>query len=618
MALRSGRSFSLLVLACALLVIKTNAFHLNSPGQRQTDLAKLSQAISTTAKPSRVEIEKAAGQGDKQPTKSSNDPGLAGVSGQQTDPKAECKCYTNCPLLTHNPEVRDRLAKLTETRNYPMFVAEKAAKYLIDDVWGNMGDSVAAKERLVILGAGWGAAAVLKGIDTNRYDVTVISPRNYFLFTPMLAGSAVGTVNVRSITQPIRDFNANANYLEAAAKEINPEKQIIKCTGLTVQDNSEIDEFEVPYDRLIVSVGARVNTFGIKGVEEYCSYLKQVDHARKIRRKIVSLFERANLPGTPEEEIEKLLSFAIIGAGPTGVEFAGELRDYVEEEGPKYYPHLLKHVRIKLIEATPVVLRPFDKTLQDAAVEALTIKPSGNSAHLFSEEIAELVVNKKVMEVSQDFIKLEDGRDIPYGLAVWAGGIGPLEITLDLIARIGGRQVINQNVARGKLAVDPWHRVIDAKGKIFAIGDCAANQGGPLPATAQVAAQQGEFLAHILNVGNHTIGFENGVQLPPKKVLGQTQLADSIAALSTGEDEYLAPFQYLDLGVLAYTGRFSALAQLQMAPTEAGRVKAKGKVGFGLWRSIYLIKQTSLRNQMLVFLDWCKARMFGRDITLID
>ena len=133
-----------------------------------------------------------------------------------------------------------------------------------------------------------------------------------------------------------------------------------------------------------------------------------------------------------------------------------------------------------------------------------------------------------------------------------------------------------------------------------------------------MAAQQGEFLAHTLNAGNHTIDFVNGVQLPPKKLKDKAKLADAIASLAIQDDEYLAPFQYLDMGVLAYTGSYSALAQIQLTPSEATRMKASGSIGFGLWRSLYLAKQTSVRNQMLVFLDWFKARAFGRDITLID
>jgi NADH dehydrogenase FAD-containing subunit len=274
-------------------------------------------------------------------------------------------------------------------------------------------------------------------------------------------------------------FNRKANYLEAAAESVDPETKTVTCYGISCDEFCEIKEFTVEYDRLVVAVGARVNTFGIPGVEEHCSFLKQIDDARQIRRKIVNLFEQANYPGQSEKQIQKLLTFAVIGAGPTGVEFAGELRDFIEEDGPKYYPHLLKHVRIKIIEATPVVLRPFDKTLQEAAIDALT-RPAAQKrpdvAQLFPREFTELYLDRKVEEVTENVIRLADGTDIPYGLAVWAGGIGPLPITLDIINAIGGLQKKAQRVARGKIAVDPWLRAVDGEGRIFAIGDCVCTQ----------------------------------------------------------------------------------------------------------------------------------------------
>jgi NADH dehydrogenase FAD-containing subunit len=411
-------------------------------------------------------------------------------------------------------------------------------------------------------------------------------------------------------------FNTDAKYLEAAATSIETDKRIIHCTSVPFDNEDSSTTFEVPYDRLVVAVGARSNTFGIPGVEEFCQFLKEVDHARTIRRKIVDLFERASIPGTSEKEIQKLLTFVVIGLGPTGTEFAAELRDFIEEDGPRFYPQHMKHVRIELIDAAPTVLQPFDKALQEAAIAAL-LQKSSDLIH-FSDSITHLKLNKKVKEVKKELVILEDGNQIPYGIAVWAGGIGPLPITLDLIEAIGGRQKINQNVARGKLAVDPWMRVIDGNGRLFAIGDCTCNQGGPLPATAQVAAQEGEFLAHILNSGNHTLQMENGVQLPPRRIPSRVQLHDKIASLGTGENEYLAPFQYLDLGILAYTGHSSALAQLQITPSEKTRIKSQGRVGFGLWRSIYLVKQSSLRNQMLISFDWVKSHLFGRDITRIE
>ena len=152
-------------------------------------------------------------------------PELGSVHGLQNEPNAECKCYTNCPLLTNNPVIQKRLAKITQPRPYPLFVAEKVAKYLVDDIWNpphkkqsnsiksSHSTTTTTKEKVVILGSGWGSASFLKGIDTQRYDVTIISPRNYFIYTPMLAGSAVGTVDFRSITQPIREVRTSVMFV---------------------------------------------------------------------------------------------------------------------------------------------------------------------------------------------------------------------------------------------------------------------------------------------------------------------------------------------------------------------------------------------------------------------
>ena len=364
-----------------------------------------------------------------------------------------------------------------------------------------------------------------------------------------------------------------------------------------------------------MAVGARVNTFGIPGVPENCIFLKQVDDALNIRRKIVNLFEQANFPGQSEKQIRKLLTFAVIGAGPTGVEFAAELRDFIEEDGPKYYPELLKYVSIKVIEASTVVLRPFDESLREAGIQALTRPPKSKHLNLFREDLTEVLLGKAVKEVTEDDIFLSDGSKIPFGLAIWAGGIGPLPITLNLIDAIGGMQKKAQSVARGKLAVDPWCRVVGGEGRIFAIGDCVCTQNNCLAATAQVAAQEGEFLAHVLSTGNLTTSFDGDLMLPPTLDKKRALLMDSVAALAMNNDKYLAPFQFLDLGILAFTGGLSALAQVQM---DEKRLTAKGHVGFGLWRSVYFMKQVSMRNRALVFFDWMKQRLFGRDITLID
>jgi NADH dehydrogenase FAD-containing subunit len=170
--------------------------------------------------------------------------------------------------------------------------------------------------------------------------------------------------------------------------------------------------------------------------------------------------------------------------------------------------------------------------------------------------------------------------------------------------------------------------VIGGKGKIFALGDCSCVSNTPfLPATAQVAAQQGEFLGKLMSA-DYCIDAMGEELLPPTVADPDQPKAPSeqIASLAMGEGEIAAPFQYLDLGILAYTGSGSALAQVQLAPGKGEpmsetwnpvRLQIKGKLGFGLWRSIYLWKQTSPKNVVLVTLDWIKVKLFGRDISIL-
>lgn len=487
------------------------------------------------------------------------------------------------------------------------------------------------REKIVVLGTGWGAAAFLKGIDADKYDITVISPRNFFLFTPMLAGASVGSVDFRSITEPVRQINTKAEFLEATATEIDPKTRTIQCESVVCEGNScTIQDFSVEYDYIIYTVGAQTNTFGIPGVREYCCFLKQVEDARRIRTAIVNCFERANLPNLTDDERRRILTFAVIGAGPTGIEFASELRDFVEQDGPKYYPKLLKHVRIKVIEASSTILAPFDKSLQNAAIEQLTrtaTVKNQNDLDIFPEffDLTELLLDSGVAEVKEDVIVLSNGDEIPYGVSVWAAGNGPLPITLhtiDALGELGNEQLDAQPTARGRIAVDPWLRALGGQGKIFALGDCSVNIDAPLPATAQVASQQGEYLARIFSRCDLNAKFSTveNIMLPPKKALEDREesLAEKIAGFAINDDEIAAPFQFLNLGILAYTGGGSALAQLQVSPGAKGTVKGKGKIGFGVWRSVYLSKQVSWRNRFLVATDWVKATLFGRDITRLS
>ena len=405
---------------------------------------------------------------------------------------------------------------------------------------------------------------------------------------------------------------------------MDPESKILTCQSVVCDGNScEINEFSVPYDRLVVTIGAQTNTFGIPGVREHCNFLKQVEDARRIRTAIVNCFERANLPGMSEEERINNLTFAVIGAGPTGIEFAAELRDFVEQDGPKYYPTLLKYVRIKVIEASSTVLAPFDKSLQEEAIVQMNRNvefKDPNIYRLLPErfKLVELLLDSSVKEVTSKQILLNDGNTIDYGLSVWAAGNGPLPLTLQIVDALGDSQESEQNVARGRIVTDAWMRAKGSNGSILAFGDCSCitnGPDGPLPATGQVAAQQGEYLAKLMNKGYDLSPELNGSgEKPPEKNSDyETTLSESIAAVSTGSKDYAKPFQFLNLGILAYTGGGSALAEVSATPSK--KLKSTGKIGNALWKSVYISKQVSWRNRLMVLNDWTRRQIFGRDIT---
>jgi len=369
--------------------------------------------------------------------------------------------------------------------------------------------------------------------------------------------------------------------------------------------------------RLLLSMSFR---FDFK--TEYCNYLKQVDDARRIRTAIVNCFERANLPNMSEKDRTDNLSFSIIGAGPTGIEFAAELRDFVEQDGPKYYPDLLKYVRIKVIEASSTVLAPFDKSLQEEAIRQMNRAPAIRDPevrNLLPERfnLVELLLDSSVKEVTEKTIELNNGNVIRYGLALWAAGNGPVPFTLQLIDVLGKEQAEKQSVARGRLAIDPWMRAVGGDGKILAFGDCTCITDAQLPATAQVAAQQGEYLAGLFN-RKYDMSPEKseGIYPPPVRVPEKTEntISDYIAGFAINSMEYAKPFQFLNLGILAYTGGGSALAQVATVP-DAPPVKGTGSIGNFVWRSVYLSKQVSWRNRLLVLNDWTTRKIFGRDIT---
>src|ERR1043166_7816962 len=199
------------------------------------------------------------------------------------------------------------------------------------------------KQKLIVLGTGFAGFSLINDIDVNGYDVAIVSPRNHFLFTPLLPSTTVGTIEFRSIIESIRAARRDIQYYQADCRGIDPGQQSIRCEQVLDQAT-----FTLHYDILVIAVGAAINTYGIPGVEEYAQFLKELSDARTIRQKIIDAFERASTPALPEAERKRLLHFVVVGGGPTGVEFAGEMHDFFVEDLCKIFPELMKDVCITL------------------------------------------------------------------------------------------------------------------------------------------------------------------------------------------------------------------------------------------------------------------------------
>ncbi|KAF9451548.1 FAD/NAD(P)-binding domain-containing protein [Macrolepiota fuliginosa MF-IS2] len=461
------------------------------------------------------------------------------------------------------------------------------------------------KKTLVVLGSGWGATSLLKSIDTADYNVVVVSPKNFFLFTPLLPSVAVGTLNPRSIIQSIRYITRhkarNVSVIEAEATDVDPAKKTI-----TFNDNSNIkgaiSSTTVPYDYLVYAVGAETQTFNIPGVKEHACFMKELHDAERFQREFLDCLESAAFPGQASPEVDRLLHMVVVGGGPTGVELSGELHDFLEDDLKSWYPELAGKIRITLVEALPSVLPMFSKQLIDYTEST------------FKESKIEILTKTMVKEVKERSVVLQmpdkSIKEVPCGLVVWAAGNKGRKVTQDLMAKLPSDQTNRRGIA-----VDNFLRMKGAEDSIFAIGDCTATSYAP---TAQVASQQGAYLARQL----HHMAKRDQLEQKLEKL-------ETLAATVIDEEEKkqalqdtdltrkqlakikLRPFEYSHQGSLAYIGSEKAIADL---PFMNGNVATGGVATYLFWRSAYLSTLFSLRNRTLVATDWLKVKLFGRDV----
>lgn len=502
------------------------------------------------------------------------------------------------------------------------------------------------RERVVILGSGW-AGYVLSQRLSAKYQTLVISPRSYFVFTPLLNSTATGTLEFRTALEPVRSRRKpNIEFMQGWADDVDFGRKMITVEESVVDPHQgkamaedrrgdhttgevksekkglqkEGKRWEVSYDKLVVTVGCYSQTFGTKGVKENAFFMKDVGDARRVRKRVLECFEIASLPTTSENLREQLLRFAIVGGGPTGMEFAAELSDLVHQDLSKLYPALTPKVRIAVHDVSDRVLGMFDEKLGKYAME--TFRREGVEVKT-SHHVQELRPglprtgpgeNMDDVTDSQGCYTLttqEDG-DVGVGLCVWSTGnmMNPfVQKALDKTygfpsssaSITDGKDpdeldtkewMMEKNPKTGAIVVDDRLRIqLHSKsssgpdGKpasaatmtdVFALGDNAMIRDAHLPATAQTASQQALWLGKRLNKGDL-------------------------------ESQH---FTFRNLGVMTYLGNSKGLVQ-----TEGWLGDISGRAAWLIWRGAYLTMSVSWRNKILIPVYWFLNWAFGRDIT---
>ncbi len=397
--------------------------------------------------------------------------------------------------------------------------------------------AVSARPRIVIIGAGFGGLTAAMRLGRVDATLIVIDRRNHHLFQPLLYQVATAALSPADIAAPIRGI---------LARQTNTRVILGTVSGVDVSGRSVlIGERRIPYDQLVIATGARDSYFGHDEWAAVTSGLKTIEEATAMRRRILIAFERAE-DSDDEAERRRLLTFVIIGGGPTGVELAGALAELARAALARDFRRIdPKTARIVLVEAEPRLLPSFPPQL--SAVAAADLARLG----------VELRLGVRVTRCDPDGAVLGDDR-IESRTLIWAAGVAasPAAAWLGVEAGRGGRVPVGPDLSL------PGHP------EIFVIGDTALVAGprGPLPGVAPVAKQQGAYVARV------------------------------IAARLGGAPAH-APFRYRDQGNLAAIGRKAAVIDF-------GRLRLTGRIAWLIWGSAHIYFLIGFRNRIATAINW--------------
>jgi NADH:ubiquinone reductase (H+-translocating) len=401
----------------------------------------------------------------------------------------------------------------------------------------------ANRPKVLIVGAGFGGLWAARALRQSQADLLVLDRNNYHTFFPLLYQVAAAELEPEDIIYPVRSIlrqQSNVRFLMGEITGIDPANHLVS-----------IREHSFQYDYLILSIGSKSNYFGVRGAAEYSFPLKTLEQAVVLRNHVLSRFEHAMYEMDGRQR-QQALTFAIVGGGPTGVEFTGALAELIRAPLVKDYPNLdFSQVRILLLEAT------------DRLLSGLPERLHAYTLNRFTQMGIEVRLKSMVNQITSGAVILSSGEVIPTETVVWTAGVQGER--LPEVWQLPALQ-------NGQLDVLPSLQVRGYP-EIYVIGDLAhvEQDGRPLPMIAPVAIQEGEWAARNIQL-----------QIDGKNVQS---------------------FRYHEPGMMVTTGRNSAAVQL-------GRYTFIGFPAWVIWLSVHLFKLIGFRNRLLVLINWAWDYLF--------
>ncbi len=403
---------------------------------------------------------------------------------------------------------------------------------------------------IVILGGGFGGLYCAKALRNAPVDITLVDRKNHHLFQPLLYQVATAALDASDIASPLRQIFADQQNVRVILGEV--------VTVDMARKRVVLEDAELAYDGLVIATGVTHTYFGHPEYAKLAPGLKTLDDALEIRRRVFSAFEEAERTADPAEQA-RLLTFVLVGGGPTGVELAGALAEIARETLPGEFRNIdPTRARILLVEAHTSVLQSYPETLRDSA--AAQLRGLG----------VELWLGGRVTDVTERGVTI-DGTLVPSATVLWAAGVAgsPVATSLGVPLDRSGRVVVEVDLS------------VPGHSNVYVVGDLAAmmSDGHPVPGVAQGAIQGGQLAAeNLLRVLN---------------------------------GERTVPFHYRDRGSLATIGRARAVADL-------GRIKLGGPLAWLIWAGIHVLFLIGFRNRVSVALSWSWAWLTrGRQARLI-